>query len=372
MHKYNSFNFRLTVIILVLLILPLKSFSQLDTQDVKQKKKLSFAGVPLVNYNRSLGFMIGAMGSMYYKVSEKDTISPSSTTMLIGIYSTSNTYMIGGVQQLYLNEDRWRATFFIGTGDVFFQFYQGFGQIKDGAGIWVDFNSTMKFMSLDIKRKLVKNLYLGLEATFTSSITKFDIKNPITDEYISTSADMNSLGYNFLYDSRDNVNSPSSGYFIQFKNNFTREAFGSTEDFNNYELAFNNFWDIKKNGKSILVSRLFANIASGDVPFSGENIIGQDDLRGYSEGRYRGSQVYALQAELRQNIYRKFGMIGFLGFGFAVDEINEIPDSDLLPSFGIGLRYLMIPDEGINIGIDVGVGKEDWSLSFRIGETFGR
>jgi len=44
----------------------------------------------------------------------------------------------------------------------------------------------------------------------------------------------------------------------------------------------------------------------------------------------------------------------------------------MLPSVGFGVRYLMIGKEKINIGVDVGFGRDDWSLAFRIGETFGR
>lgn len=363
---------KLIFVISLIILSALSVLSQNDTVQTTTTKKITLAGVPIINYNRSLGTIFGGMGSMYYKINKRDTISPSSFTMLFGMYSTSKTYMAAGIQQLYLSKDNWRVNYILGTGDIYFQFFQGFGQIKDDAGIWVDFNTKMNFMILDLKRKTINDLYVGLEATYVSSTTKFDAQNPITGEDLSTTADMNSLGYNLLFDNRDNVNFPTKGFFIQFKNGFIREAFGASENFNSYEIAFNNFWDIKKNSKSIFVSRLFADITSGDVPFSGENIIGSDDLRGYSEGRYRGNQVYAIQAELRQNIYKKFGMIGFVGFGSAVDEVSEILDSEILPSIGFGIRYLMIPKENINIGFDVGFGRDDWSLAFRIGETFGR
>ncbi|MCK4560926.1 MAG: hypothetical protein KAV45_14180 [Calditrichia bacterium] len=43
----------------------------------------------------------------------------------------------------------------------------------------------------------------------------------------------------------------------------------------------------------------------------------------------------------------------------------------LLPGAGVGLRYMAIPSEKINIGIDIAKGIDDWGLYFRIGETFG-
>jgi hypothetical protein len=38
----------------------------------------------------------------------------------------------------------------------------------------------------------------------------------------------------------------------------------------------------------------------------------------------------------------------------------------------VGLRYRLIPALKINIGVDVGVGKDDYSITFRIGEAFAR
>ncbi len=73
--------------------------------------------MPIVNYNRSFKFIAGAMGSMYYKVNKEDTVSPSSSTMMMGMYSTSKTYFALASQQLYLNEDKWRIKLVTGFGE---------------------------------------------------------------------------------------------------------------------------------------------------------------------------------------------------------------------------------------------------------------
>ncbi|MGB2908456.1 MAG: hypothetical protein WBB73_15235 [Candidatus Aminicenantaceae bacterium] len=41
-----------------------------------------------------------------------------------------------------------------------------------------------------------------------------------------------------------------------------------------------------------------------------------------------------------------------------------------LNTFGIGLRHLSIRSMGINVGIDVALGKEDTAIYFRILEAF--
>jgi hypothetical protein len=43
----------------------------------------------------------------------------------------------------------------------------------------------------------------------------------------------------------------------------------------------------------------------------------------------------------------------------------------LLPAVGVGLRYMAIPSEKINIGIDIAKCKDERGLYFRIGEAWG-
>ena len=68
----------------------------------------------------------------------------------------------------------------------------------------------------------------------------------------------------------------------------------------------------------------------------------------------------------------RFGMVGFLGVATAVESVSDIFNTSLLPGVGAGLRFRLIPSLKVNVGADVGFGKDDYSLTFRIGEAFGR
>jgi outer membrane protein assembly factor BamA len=161
--------------------------------------------------------------------------------------------------------------------------------------------------------------------------------------------------------------------FLNFKNQFYRNWIGSDYEFVRYIITYSQFFRLsKENDKHVLVGRATANIATGDVPFEGQTVVGGDDIRGYSEGKYRNDQVYTLQAEYRLNFYRKWGLVAFGGIATAVAKISDIPDSPLLPGIGAGLRFRMLPSEKVNIGVDAGVGRGDYSITFRIGEAFGR
>ena len=65
-------------------------------------------------------------------------------------------------------------------------------------------------------------------------------------------------------------------------------------------------------------------------------------------------------------------MVAFAGIASAVEKLSDIPDSDILPGIGAGIRFKMLPKEKINVGIDGAVGKGDYSITFRIGESFSR
>lgn len=108
----------------------------------------------------------------------------------------------------------------------------------------------------------------------------------------------------------------------------------------------------------------------GDVLFQQQLTIGGKDLRGYSSGKYRSDGVVDLQAEYRYNSFDRVGFVGFAGIatlcGSNIDDYNW----KAYLGAGVGVRYKAFKKTKMNIGIDAAVGKEDWSVYFRIGEAF--
>lgn len=338
------------------------------TSDSIKSKKPSVAAIPIINYDPSLGATIGAMGQYFYKINKKDTISPSSSTGLFGIYTTNKTYFMAAFQRFYLNEDRWKLMFAGGKGNINFQFWQ---DLPDNSGVFIDFNTEATFALARIERKLFKKPYGGINMVYSDATTTYDLPDYFPDSLKYDKVNMNNIGYLFNYDMREHQLNPYSGYNVEFKNNFYKEWINSSYDFNKTELTYNHYYTLS-NTRNILATRFKANIATGNVPFQGQNVIGQEDIRGYSNGKHRDNQTYAMQAEYRWRYYKRVRMVGFIGIATAVSNASEILDSEFLPGAGVGFRYLMLPIERINIGIDVAKGKDDWGMYFRIGESFGR
>ena len=339
--------------------------SQTDANE--DTKKLKIATIPYLNYSRTIEFSYGLITAGFYKLYPKDTISPSSSTTLAGIYSTSKSYIALAAQQFYFAEDRWRVKLSAGIGNGNLQVYQGFY----AGGTFIDYSTEVEFLMLEASRRVAPDLYVGLSGGIANARTEFDLDLPVTDRRPTIDIPINYVGTFIQSDSRNNVNYPNIGHNIMasFKN--SGEWLGSESNFNQVELSFDLYKPLKS-GKDIFLARYYSISSFGDVPFVGQNTVGGDNIRGYSEGRYRDDELYSIQAEYRYNFESRFGMVFFGGFATAVPEISEIFEHDLLPGIGTGIRYRLLEKEKINIGIDIAAGKKDWSLSFRITDAFTR
>jgi len=332
-------------------------------------KNFKFAGIPIINYNRTQGIVLGAFAAGYYKLNRNDTISPSSYTGIGGIYTEQKSYFLVLFQQLYFNEDRWRILAAAGLLDVNFQYY--YENPSASVGNFVDYTTKSGFAVVQVQRHIIWRLYAGLSGQYIDSKTTFGLPNSAGEDS-SDNNKMNNIGYVFSNDTRDEVNYPTHGIFFNYKNQFYRDWVGSDNNFTRFVLSYNQFFDLAKNEKHIIAVRANCDLASGDVPFEGQSVVGQDDIRGYSQGKYRNNQVYTLQTEYRWNFYKRFGMVGFFGLASAVENFGDIFSSQVLPGIGAGLRWRMIPSEKINIGVDGAIGRDDYSITFRIGEAFAR
>ena len=94
------------------------------------------------------------------------------------------------------------------------------------------------------------------------------------------------------------------------------------------------------------------------------------DLRGYAGGRYRDRTTFTTQAELRVPLADRFGTNFFGGVGTVAPSISSIAMSDVLPSAGLGLQYLVSTSYNLNVGGDVAWGRNGAAFYLRLGQAF--
>jgi len=333
-----------------------------------KRHDVKFAPVPYINYDRTLGFTVGALPMVMYDLSEKDTISPQSITGGLIMYATNKSWFGMVFNKTYFNEDKYRATLAGGLGITFYQFFMS--EPFDLG--YIDYNVDMKFLFVELQRKVIGNLYAGLNykyAKLLSVIPEFETPDGEIIPEMDDTDELNGLGAILSYDSRDDVYYPYNGLISNLK-------FSSFPDFMGNELVskkvdfdYNHFFPFRDD-KDVLAARFFGGAGIGELSFNQQFVVGGEDVRGYSQGKYRGEQIVAMQAEYRWNPHEKIGIVGFLGSAMVFNGINSEDNGILLPSLGTGFRYNVFPENHMNVGMDFAVGKDDWGLYFRIGEAF--
>ncbi len=331
-----------------------------QSSDTATDKNFNFIPVPYMDYNRSLGFSLGAVPLAMYHLSKKDTISPSSISGGVGFYSTTQSWFVVQFNRFYFNRDNYRVTLIGGTGNINFQFFLE-NPISPG---YIDYNTVADFVKVEIQRKAYKKLYLGINYSYSKVKTEFEVDNapPLVDFF-------NSIGAVASIDTRDNVYYPHKGFISNINYSSFPEFMDNTYVSEKIEFEYNHFYTVG-NERDIIATRGYVGMGLGDLQFNQQFVVGRTDIRGYSLGKYRGNQIIALQSEFRYNPFKKLGFVGFCGIASVFGAINEGDDGLILPGMGVGVRYIVFEKNHMNVGLDAAVGKGDWGLYFKIGESF--
>jgi outer membrane translocation and assembly module TamA len=77
-----------------------------------------------------------------------------------------------------------------------------------------------------------------------------------------------------------------------------------------------------------------------------------------------------MQAEWRQQVYRRWGFTVFAGVGDVWRAWDEIRFKPIKWSAGGGIRFNFNPDDPSNIRLDVGAGPDTFGLYLQFGEAF--
>ncbi len=322
-----------SLLLVILLLVSLQSFGQLGAgADGRIEGKAKFMPIPYLNYDRSLGFTLGAVPLLMFNPTAKDTISPSSLVGAVATYSTNGTWFGMGFGMLYLDEDKWRITTAGGIGNVNFQFY------VDGlVGGWIPYNTEAKFFMLKLERKIYKKLYGGVSYIFA------DVISSAIDYPVADSTTFHGIGLNLSLDLRDNPHYPRSGSFSEVKYNTFPEFFGNKTATQKIELSTNHYFSTRQD-KDVIAARFHAGLGIGDIAFAQQFVVNNKDIRGYTQGGYRGNYLLALQGEYRWNFHKRWGAIGYGGVATVFKAINESDNGKLLPGAGTRGNQLLCWD----------------------------
>jgi len=320
--------------------------------------RAKFMPVPYINYDRSLGFSFGAVPMLMFNPVERDTVSPSSLVGGLGMYTTNKTWMAMGFGMFYLDEDKWRIATAGGYGNIHYQFYLDFLW-----GFWLPYQVEAGFFFARVERKIRNHLYGGLSYMRAHMVTGLD-NLPVSD-----TLSLNGIGFNLSLDHRNSPHYPRSGYLSDASIVLFPGMLGNDNVSQKIKLEHNHYFPVRKN-MDVAAARIFVGLAPGDPGFNQQFIVSGKDIRGYTQGAFRGNYLLALQGEYRWNFHRRWGAVAFGGVATVFKAINEADNGRLLPGGGAGIRFRAFPENNFSVGMDIAAGVDDWGIYFQIGEAF--
>jgi hypothetical protein len=169
------------------------------------------------------------------------------------------------------------------------------------------------------------------------------------------------LGGMLEYDGRNNFFSPTRGINWHANYQWSGSEIGSTSDYTQlvtyapFYLPVNDNWTCGLRGEYRQVW--------GDPLFYQLPAI---DLRGVPAMRYQGRHISQLETEQNFHVWRRWNMVAFGGVAKAFDEATDFNDAELVYGVGLGPRYLIAREFGLQMGVDFAHGPEDfaWYLVF--------
>lgn len=179
----------------------------------------------------------------------------------------------------------------------------------------------------------------------------------------------NSVSWQKVFDSRDNVYEPSRGKRLSSTLQWGGHGLGG--DFNFYKFTGEARTYKKVGNKQVLAFRARLGWAVGDLPYSQLYTIGgSDSLRAYEDDQYRGKKMYNFTAEYRFPIWNKVSGALFTDLGDAWDAPN-VPwfshSKTFNASVGAGVR-VTTPIGPVRI--DYGISKKQKKFHFSFGGQF--
>lgn len=164
------------------------------------------------------------------------------------------------------------------------------------------------------------------------------------------------FGPHFTFDRRDNVNYPTSGEFATIGIKYFAPYNENAYSFYCIDIDVRKYLTLYKD--FILGMQLFSGMSDGDSPFYYlYQLGGQSRLRGLSNKyMYIDKNAYYAQAELRKNIWRRFGLVVFGGLGNTYESFSDIRKNHLKYVYGGGIRFQSDTKNVINLRLDYGRG----------------
>ncbi len=356
-------------LIFVFFTLGFRAFGQADSTQTVEK---SFAVYPALGSSPETGFMYGIIAFMVMKdKTESDNAFYRPTSISPYFLYTQKKQILSALDvDVYL-----KSGLNINTIIRYFNFpdfYYGIGNDTDP-----DKRELYTDRFFRVSGRAMKPVNANTFVGFFYDLQYNTIRDVLTEGMLAADnpngvAGGRNLGVGpgMQFDSRNSTLYPTQGAFLNAGITVFHKALGSEYNYTSYLVDYRKYMKLLSE-KNILAVQFRANFTSGtDIPYYKLPKLGGDDrMRGLShKNLYIDRQSYFVQAEVRQELFWRFGGVLFAGTGGVAPTPGDFKLSENRFIFGAGGRFQALKDEKMNIRLDIGFtdnGQSAFYLSVR-------
>lgn len=336
---------------------------------VDSTKNFKLTAFPVAFYLPETGFGFGGLAVATFRFKDELPETRPSAIQLGLTYATKGQFLFFAPFELYADQERWR---FIGELGYYKYFYNFYGIGDDSKQEELEtYDAIFPRFRLSALREVLPNFSIGLGYEFDGFNNIKIVENGILENSNvigKKGGIISNLGVLALYDTRDNIFTPSKGFFIQGSLFFSSKAIGSSFEYNKVEIDARYYQQLK--GRHILATNLFIANSSSGTPFLSLNYLGTNRTRGHANRRFQDNAELSLALEYRFPIAGRFGGVLFGSSATVSPNVQSAFASSFKNAMGTGLRYIINKKEGTRLRADYGFSKEGGNFYLTIKEAF--
>ncbi len=361
------------------------------------ERKIDWSIAPGPNYSSDVGLGLGFLLAGLYRLDRTDSVTTPSNVSVYGNFTTKKFVLLRFSGDNIFNRNKQRLSY-SGAFVYFPGAFYGVGYDAGKQGYAQSLTTTMGIFRISYCTSLVGRLYAGVSGGLDYTGAKYcasgmdermetirqqvaqggaapdgsigelyelwqqgrydpTLQDPFSNYIAATGDDPDAFNANVgifaQFDSRDVTFNASKGVFLKGEIKWYPRLLGNTgRSFGRIALTFD--WYRKLWRGAVLAYDLYADATFGNPSWHMyAKMGGMERMRGYYEGRYRDRRLVETQVELRQKIYRRHGIAGWIGGG-QVWGTQRFRWDNTLYSFGCGYRFEF--KSRMNIRLDYGWG----------------
>lgn len=338
-----------------------------DSNKNKKHKRFDFSVIGGPHYASDTKFGLGLVAAGLYRTDPNDSILPSSNVSLYGDVSSVGFYMLGVRGNHIAPKGRYRIDYHL----YFYSFpadFWGIGyEMGDNDANKSDMKRWQAQAEVSFLFRVADNFYIGPMASYDYVIGKH-IERPELLQGMDQHTWNVGAGVSLVYDNRDNLTNPHRGIYLNINQMFRPGFMGNDYAFSTTAFRFDAYQRLGKG--TVLAEDIGANLNFGNPSWGMmAELGGTHSMRGYYEGRYRDKHSLEATVELRQHVWKRNGIVVWVGAGTIFPKFSALRSKQILPNAGVGYRWEF--KKNVNVRLDYGFGKSGQSgFLFNINEAF--